>query len=135
MNTVSNHEANDVTIVTGAGRDSIRNEGDDGYGGYTGMNAIVDSGAGNDTIWNYKYHNAMINAGAGNDIIRYDSGNNGTIIGGTGNDSIKMSGNYAKNTLIIYNAGDGNDTIDGFNSTATLQIGDDYGTYCHGWRR
>ena len=129
MNTVSNYRANDVTIVTGAGRDSIKNYGYDSYSGHEGMNATVDAGAGNDTIWNSGYHNAIINAGAGNDIIRYDSGNNGTINGGAGNDSITMGASRSKNTLIIYNEGDGNDTIDGLNSTSTLQIGGGTGTY------
>lgn len=55
---------------------------------------------------------------AANDTIT-NSGNNVTIEGGTGHDFISNSG---KNVTYLYQAGDGKDTIFGFNSNDSLKI-------------
>ncbi|MBR5435691.1 MAG: hypothetical protein IK120_02375, partial [Muribaculaceae bacterium] len=47
---------------------------------------------------------------------------------GAGNDLISLS-SAAKNNLIVYRAGDGSDTIYGFNADDTLRIGDGTNTY------
>ena len=52
-----------------------------------------------------------------------------TLAGGLGDDTINLVQRKAKNNLISYTAGDGNDVITGFNATSTLQIGDGSGTY------
>ena len=62
-----------------------------------------------------------MSGGAGVDTIR-TWGTYGTINGGTGNDSIVLYDN-SRNNLIIYNSGDGYDTITGFNSDDTISIG------------
>lgn len=46
---------------------------------------------------------------------------NGTIEGGGGSDTISMD---AANLVYIYNEGDGNDKIYGFDETSTLKIVD-----------
>ena len=48
-----------------------------------------------------------------------------TIVGGAGDDSISLGSGYsgsATNNVIVYNEGDGNDTIYGLDSKTTLQI-------------
>ena len=138
-----------VTIDGGAGNDSIRNsgynvsinggDGNDYLSG--GANSTISGGTGNDTISNIS-SNASISGGAGDDNIinsavkkwnseilkYYDvSPDNVTIVGGTGNDKISLM-SPAENT-VVYNAGDGNDTIWGFNEGTTFQIGNGTGTY------
>lgn len=90
--------------------DSISNT----LGGMT-INAL----GGNDTIYNNAV-NVTIYGGAGNDKI-FSLSENNTIAGGAGNDSISLSSD-AKNNLIVYNAGDGSDVIQGFNANSTLSI-------------
>ena len=138
-----------VTIDGGKGNDLIINGG---------VNVTINGGDGKDTVDNNRM-NAFINSDAGNDsIVNSDWGNNSTLLGGKGNDFIKNyadnitieggAGNDtiniatkgsvinertlesdAKNTLIKYKSGDGNDKIIGFNATSTLRIGDGKGTY------
>lgn len=68
-----------------------------------------------------------IDALGGNDTIS-NTGSNVTIYGGTGNDLISLN-SAAKNNLIVYRAGDGNDSILGFDGNDTLSIsGDAYST-------
>ena len=57
--------------------------------------------------------------GAGADTL-INAGLNAQIIGGADNDFISISGS---NNLIQYTAGDGNDSVVGFNTTSTLKIG------------
>lgn len=107
------------SIVAGAGNDSIVSNGN---------NATIDGGTGNDYIKNYYYSSlytflgegskVSLYGGAGNDTIE-NEGKNATIRGGTGNDSIKNKG---LSTTFQYAAGDGRDTISGFNSSSTLQV-------------
>ena len=107
--TITNRAEN-VTINGNAGNDSIQN-------GESRKNVMIDGGAGNDSIYNSGF-NATIEAGAGDDSI-YNSGSNVTISSGTGNDSIR---NRGANVVFDYVNGDGNDVIEGFNSTSTLNI-------------
>lgn len=68
----------------------------------------------------------LINGGDGNDMIWVYEGFDNTVTGSTSNDSIVSE---AERTLFKYNTGDGNDFIEGFNSTSILQIGDGSDTY------
>ena len=68
----------------------------------------------------------------GNDYIK-SSQIDVSINGGKGNDFISLGGD-AKDNVILYTSGDGNDTIYGFNSTSTLSIsGDTYSTQVSGY--
>ena len=138
--TINNYAVN-VTINAGAGDDFIAN-----HGGHQNGNILIDAGDGADTVKNH-IHDVTIRGGAGNDSIY--TGDRATIEGGAGNDTIISEtyngddftinggadddvislGSNAGNGLIIYNNGDGNDSIGGFNGNDTLQIGDGTGTY------
>lgn len=72
------------------------------------------SSANADTL-NIAANNAAVLGGAGNDSFTV-SGSKVTITGGKGNDSFKLSG---KNPVLIYNTGDGNDTV---NFVSGMQI-------------
>ena len=122
------NEADNVKILALGGDDTIK--------GYSfNKNFTIDGGKGNDSI-NSSGSNVSINGGAGNDEI-YDFGYDNVIVGGTGNDSI-TGGDYSTitggkgadtinayaeyNQVIKYSSGDGNDIIEGFNSSDTLYI-------------
>ena len=107
---IHNNYADNVTINGGDGHDSIYNEG---------SGSTIDGGAGNDSIWN-NGATVTIDAGAGDDSIDND-GSNVTINGGAGNDRIDL-GSLADENVIIYNEGDGNDLIEGFDDNSTLSI-------------
>ena len=64
--------------------------------------------------------NTLLGGTSGNDTIE-NFGDNVTISGGKGNDSLNLLF-YAKNNVIRYASGDGNDTIDGFDSDDILHI-------------
>ena len=81
----------------------------------------IDALGGNDSITNSGL-NVSISGGADFDTI-LSSGSFGTINAGTGNDSISLSSD-TKEVLIEYTAGDGSDTIVGFNATDTIKISD-----------
>ena len=81
---------------------------------------------GNDSFENSR-SKVSINGSKGNDSIS-NSGSNVTIGGGAGDDLISL-GSDASSNVINYKSGDGNDTIEGFNSTSTLKIGGGTGTY------
>ncbi|MBR1647504.1 MAG: hypothetical protein IJ685_12120 [Selenomonadaceae bacterium] len=101
-----------VTIGAGESNDSIVN---------TYVNVSINGGDGNDYVYNSGDYGVTIEGGGGDDSIN-SYGRHMTISGGSGNDSISLSG-YAENNLIVYNAGDGNDTIRGFKDTSRLSIG------------
>ncbi len=155
---IENHGST-VSVDLGAGNDTIKNAGSNStVNGGAGNDSISNSGSGskvnggegNDTIQNYTHQNT-IDAGAGNDSV-FSHGIYSSIIGGTGNDSIKNNSNFAtirggagddsislstnlfrENSLIIYNAGDGNDYIENFNTMSTLSIADTgYATTANG---
>ena len=139
-----------TTIDTSNGDDTIYNGGTNYVSG--GYDVKISAGNGNDSIYNCG-ENVSILGGSGNDTI-YNGGptkvasdkvedviRNGskdvTIIGGKGNDVISLhfykyyryNSYTADDNVIIYNAGDGNDIIHGFNETSTLSIsGNSYST-------
>ena len=104
---VDNYFAN-VSILGGSGKDTINNYG---------ASVTIDGGASVDSIYNEGLE-AQINGGAGNDTIT-NSGSNVTINGGAGNDSIINTGSEI---VFQYSAGEGNDSIQGFDSNTTLQL-------------
>ena len=115
-NSFYNSGGTDVTMNGGDGNDRFKNEG---------PNVTINGGAGDDYVDNSGNTAGLngyteINAGAGNDTI-LNTGDHVTINAGTGNDYI-----YARTpdgTIFKYNAGDGIDTIGGFQSNDTLIIG------------
>lgn len=135
-----------VSISTGEGNDVIHNK--PVYGSKVtsaGDYVTIDAGSGNDYVDN-QFARALIYGGKGTDIID-SSGANSTIIAGDGYDWITSSGNKSiinggKNAdritiegaaVIQYAAGDGNDTIVGYNSKDTIQItGGKYSTQTSG---
>ena len=140
---------NSVSFEGGTGSDNIYNYGDnvsinggDGTGwiddwiyNYGGKNVYISGDDGDDRIYNYvrekwneetqRYEtvsspdNATLTGGNGNDHI-YNYGSNVLISGDTGNDTITNGGDKV---LIKYQAGDGNDFIQGFRADSTLSIG------------
>ena len=129
---------NSVSSDGGAGNDHIEHHGyystiNGGTGNdyiYTySYDSSIDGGADDDTIKSYG-NNSKVSGGTGNDYI-YNGGSHMTIDGGQGNDTISLSSD-AQNNVIVYNIGDGFDTIYGYNPTDTLQIGGTYSTQISG---
>ena len=83
--------------------------------------ATIDALGGGDTVTNSGL-NVSISGGADNDSIQ-NSGSFTTINAGTGNDVIQL-GVRSEEVVVEYAAGDGNDSISGFNSTDTIKIAD-----------
>ena len=79
------------------------------------MSKKTFTGSANADSLNIAANNATVLGGAGNDSFTV-SGSKVTLTGGKGNDSFKLSG---KNPVLIYNTGDGNDTV---NFVAGMQI-------------
>ena len=103
-----------IKIIGGKGNDTITN---------SGSNSILDGGAGNDFIYNGYYYyeswNTFYDDSYNKEHNDKAGSSNTTISGGAGNDFIKNRGD---NILFRYSADDGNDLIEGFNSTSTLSI-------------
>ena len=130
-----NNIGSNVTISAGKGNDYIANDwgysvrsdggaGDDSITNEYGDDSTILGGSGNDSINNGGNY-VTIEGGKGNDFICSD-GFAVTINGGKGNDSVLLR---ATNHLVEYKAGDGNDTIFGFNESDTLTItGGSYST-------
>ena len=114
-------EQSNVTIDAGAGDDFIYN--------YEMASAIsISAGDGADTIDNYG-SNVTMDGGAGNDsIVSRETADAVTVDAGAGDDYIALLKEDGS-ALINYTSGDGADTIVGFSSVASLQIGDGTGTY------
>ncbi len=134
---IQNYDGSCLSITGGNGNDTILNEfgwqttlsggdGDDSIRSYFCACASINGDAGDDDIA-VSGNSVTIDGGAGNDTIFYNS-DGSTLNGGADNDIIDLA-SYAKNNLIKYTAGDGNDTIYGFNGDDTLQIGNGTGTY------
>lgn len=139
---VSNNGGDNVIIDGGKGNDSLQIDHgsyDSIFGGdgndYIYAQAdlsTISGGAGNDSIIVKYGAKLSIDGGAGDDFIEFMSGeevagDNSTISGGKGNDIIRLDyrdryGVDAKNVVINYASGDGNDTVYGFNSNDTLHI-------------
>ncbi|MBR6888625.1 MAG: hypothetical protein IKN16_09305 [Selenomonadaceae bacterium] len=130
--------ASNVSILGGAGNDSISNSGanstlDGGAGndsianGWFASKTKIIGGDGNDYIWN-DGGSIKISSGKDNDTI-YNCSDKVTISASTGDDNIY---NHETKNVII-SAGDGNDTIFGFGHFDTLKISDaDYSTTTSG---
>ena len=120
------------TLLGGAGDDSIYNyaasvsvnAGDDiDYVENYGSDSTLNGGEGDDTILNNGANNS-VTGGAGNDFIQ-SNGSDVTLSGGEGDDTVyNRSGS---NVVFRYTEGDGDDLIQGFNETSTLQIAGSYG--------
>ncbi|MBR4903421.1 MAG: hypothetical protein IKZ53_02025 [Selenomonadaceae bacterium] len=95
-----------------ADKDSITNHGE--Y-------IVISGGAGVDKITN-DGSNVSIDGGSGNDRIN-NTAKSVVISGGKGNDNVTLSGDTgSEGNTFIYNVGDGNDFIEGFNSRDTIRI-------------
>ncbi len=79
------------------------------------MSKKTFTGSANADTLNIAANNAAVLGGAGNDSFTVSS-SKVTLTGGKGNDSFKLSG---KNPMLIYNTGDGNDTV---NFVSGMQI-------------
>ena len=100
-------------------------------------NSVIDGGDGDDSIvanvGTYSTHineNMIVYGGAGNDTITFN-GENSTFYGGTGDDVISLSNSYnglQGYRLIVYETGDGNDTIYSSALNDTVSLGGCYYT-------
>ncbi len=111
-------DSNNASLAGEAGNDSIDNEAN---------NVTIAGGAGNDSI-SSKSTSTSISTAEGNDFINVQASYKNTINAGKGSDTIKLDMN-SNEAFIQHSKGDGNDVIEGFNSTATLQLGDGTQTY------
>lgn len=119
-------KGNDTIFVNGAGGTAISVDGgagDDNIDFYTNApNSSISGGDGNDTI--YANGSGMepisVFGGAGDDSIKVTYKT--TVVGGTGNDTFSVYNPSYNNSALIYNAGDGNDLIQGFGPNNTLKI-------------
>ncbi len=132
---LSNDAAHDVIMNGGSGNDQFFSslgtdvtmncgDGDDTVENYD-PNVTIYGGDGNDSIANFGNTAGLngytsINGGAGDDTIR-NEGDEVTITGGAGNDYIY--GSTRDGSVYQYNAGDGKDTITGFQANDTLVMG------------
>ena len=98
---------NNASLKSNAGSYTVKLTGN--------MSKKTFTGTGNADTLNIAANNTAVLGGAGNDSFTV-SGSKITLTGGKGNDSFKLSG---KNPVLIYNTGDGNDTI---NFVAGMQI-------------
>ena len=114
---IDNSNAYNASAVGGAGDDSIRN--------FDGHYSTLDGGEGNDSVDNLYSDGVSVGAGAGLDSVLSNSFFV-TVDGGADNDRISLQ---ASGHLIRYAAGEGSDTVFGFNESDTLTIAaDSYST-------
>ena len=141
LNGGSNSSLEGVTIDAGSGDDTIHSdnsyyskiyagEGDDSIKNlaWNALHVTIYGEDGNDYIHNM-VPKVLIYGGSGNDVIdNSDAKDNEdvTINGGAGDDYVY---NDSQKILFQYATGDGNDLIEGFNETSTLQICGGNGTY------
>lgn len=130
---LNNNSGSNVTIYGYGGDDFISN----GIVNFTPSSTVVsnvtiNSGNGNDTISGVYTYDSSIFGGDGDDSIFSAADNNLTINAGTGNDYILLAPvifDYTDNPttlyatdFIVYNEGDGNDTVHGYSSYDTIKI-------------
>ena len=109
--TKANLSANKVT-VGGSGYEFNFAKGD--------YKKTAITGSANKDIITSRGNNLSVAVGKGNDTVKV-LGNKTTITGGAGNDLISLD-SAAKNNLIVYSNGDGNDLINGLTSDDTIKI-------------
>ncbi|MBQ6296833.1 MAG: calcium-binding protein [Selenomonadaceae bacterium] len=150
-NDTASNVATEVFIDGGTGNDSISNNGEEvtlsgGYGKDTianyGSKALIYGMSGNDSIYSAGIE-VTIEGGEGKDTI-INEGVKVYLVGGAGNDSISNYGNHitiagsggndyivnfndddnegGKDITYEFGAGDGKDTVVGFNDGDTIQI-------------
>ena len=118
-NDIIENRGYNVKINAGAGNDSVVTDVLSYYGSSNYRSATVNGGEGDDTL-KVRDNQTSLNGDAGNDLISVYSSDweNNTLQGGKGNDVIYGG----KANTFIYEEGDGNDTIWGFDATSTLKI-------------
>ncbi len=104
--------------------------GDDKISVYD-VNSTIYGGTGKDFINVVGTNNKIFGDEDDDKLYIANGANNNTISGGKGNDFIVMQ-DEAKNTLIKYSSGDGNDTIYGFNEDDSIKISGSYKTAASG---
>ena len=90
------------------------------------LNTVVNGTSGKDLIFN-SAATVTINGDDDGDYI-HNTGAHATIYGGAGDDTVALASDTNYN-LIVFRADDGNDLIQGFNETSTLQIGNGNDSY------
>ncbi|MBR1395951.1 MAG: hypothetical protein IJ563_00245 [Selenomonadaceae bacterium] len=81
---------------------------------------IVETSNGNDSIISSAVSDVTINSGVGNDTIYVEGFGITSINAGVGDDYVNITG--LGNNIIKYTNGDGNDIIQGYKTTDTIQI-------------
>ena len=132
---LQNNEGDNVTMSGGAGSDTLQSDGNNaslngGAGsdllnnGTTfvsgGENVTMSGGAGDDSLNNHWGEKVSMSGGDGSDTL-YTNAASVTMNGGAGSDRISLTV-AARNTLIEYKSGDGNDLITGFDENDTLNL-------------
>ena len=136
--TINSEDGDDLIISErGYQRSVFSGEGNDTLQLFTDVECTVNGDDGNDVI-DIMDSRDSVNGGTGNDTITVSRQalevrniNDLTIAGGKDDDLIKITldGEEEDNKskiLIIYNSGDGNDTIFGFDARSSLNITADY---------
>ena len=122
------NSASNVQIYGNAGNDFLSNA--NGKNVIGGNNVTLDGGAGNDTLYN-NGNNVLLLGGEGNDNIQNiatigegTTMNQVTVNGGKGDDVINITpyAKYARNNVVQYASGDGNDTVSSFDPYDMLHI-------------
>lgn len=124
-----NELSNVVTVTDGSTNVVYLHGGNDVFGGYNSVRAVVYGGSGNDTITTGNLADTLV-GGIGDDSLRANGGND-YLIGGAGNDT--MLGLAGNDTIVadagsdIIDAGTGADTIIVTGGSHILRIGDEAG--------
>ena len=106
--------ATNAKVIAGSGSNEIQSEA---------QGATINAGSGSDHITLYrKASGNVVSAGGGKDSI-YSSGANVSIDAGEGNDYLYLY-SAASGNVLEYSAGDGKDTVVGFDANDTLKIFD-----------
>ena len=102
----------------GTGNDSVTgSDGSEHIIGNFGSDTIL-AGGGDDTIFS-GFDSDSVEGGAGNDSLVTSTGAD-TVAGGAGNDDIDLGIGDGESDLVILRDGDGNDTVNGFESPTDL---------------
>lgn len=111
-NNFSNYESSKVIFGT--------DEANKIFNGASAESSTIIAGGGNDSISNFSKKNSLC-GGDGNDtIFTHSSTLYTTVNGGAGDDLLRILGT---NTTVVYNAGDGNDTVIGTSYGDVFYVG------------